>query len=296
LRRGHQGVIGDDERVTGREGLHAALRAAAAGDGLVLHLMPEVDLASGTVVGMTALPRISQPGSGLLWPAEFLAAAEESRLDSPIGWDLVRRCIRELAIWQTSPMIATAPPTHRRPWQLWVPLGVGQLLEPDFAPRVRDLLAEAGVPPGRLGIEIGDAVLAMGSFALRLISDLHAAGAAVGIGSVTAWYARVAVLGDTPIEMVTLDQDFVRGAGADLAGDGVVGAIVDLAHARGLRVVADGVESWSEGARLCELGANTATGYLFSGPQLPDHARLMLAHGGGWRAPGATLIGQSGRR
>ena len=108
---------------------------------------------------------------------------------------------------------------------------------------------------------------------------------ALAVADVRSWYAAIAIMGDLPVEAVRLERAFVRGAGADLAEDGIVTAVVALAHAHGLRVVADSVESWSEGARLCELGCDRAQGYLFSGPQASDDARLMLTHGGGWCAP-----------
>jgi len=78
----------------------------------------------------------------------------------------------------------------------------------------------------------------------------------------------------------------VRGVGSDLENDSIVSSVIELAHAHGVRVVAEGVESWAEGARLCELGCDRALGYLFSGPQRAEQARLMLAHGTGWSGAG----------
>jgi EAL domain-containing protein (putative c-di-GMP-specific phosphodiesterase class I) len=96
-----------------------------------------------------------------------------------------------------------------------------------------------------------------------------------------------------PFEAVTLDRDFVRGVGADLDDDIIVGSIIRLAHKHGLRVIADAVESWSEGARLCELGCDQGHGYLFGSPQDSMDARLMLSHGGGWCAPTQRLSDES---
>jgi EAL domain-containing protein (putative c-di-GMP-specific phosphodiesterase class I) len=91
-----------------------------------------------------------------------------------------------------------------------------------------------------------------------------------------------------PLDMVKLGHAFVRGVGHDVEEDRVVASVIDLAHARGLVVVAEGVESWAEGARLCDLGCDRAHGYLFAGPQRPDRARWMLARGVGWQATGGA--------
>src|SRR5439155_25406421 len=119
------------------------------------------------------------------------------------------------------------------------------------------------------------------------LEALRSAGLALAIDVFGTWDASLATLGELPIEAVKLDQSFVRGVGSDLEGDGIVSSVIELAHAHGVRVVAEGVESWSEGARLCELGCDRALGYLFGGPQRAEQARLMLAHGTGWR--GATV-------
>jgi EAL domain-containing protein (putative c-di-GMP-specific phosphodiesterase class I) len=177
---------------------------------------------------------------------------------------------------------------------MWVATSASQLLEVDFVERIASLVAQHDLAPGTLGLEVGEDTLAMGSrYAPALLADLRSVGVAVAIADVRSWYAGIAAMGDLPVEAVKLDRAFVRGVGADLAQDGIVSAVVALAHAHGLRVVADAVESWSEGARLCELGCDRALGYLFSGPQASDDARLMLAHGAGWCAPAQRVPTQT---
>jgi predicted signal transduction protein with EAL and GGDEF domain len=124
------------------------------------------------------------------------------------------------------------------------------------------------------------------AFADEALAGLREAGVALAVDDFGTWYSSLATLGELPIEAVKLDQSFVRGVGSDLENDSIVSSVIELAHAHGVRVVAEGVESWSEGARLCELGCDRALGYLFSGPQRADQARLMLAHGTGWQGAG----------
>jgi EAL domain-containing protein (putative c-di-GMP-specific phosphodiesterase class I) len=258
----------------------ADLAQAITDHALVVHYLPEIDLATGAVTGMEAVLRWQHSRRGLLWPAEFMPVAERTGLANILGWQLLNAAAAELGAWRSLPNAATSPR------QMWVATSASLLLEVDVVERLASLISEHDLPAGSLGLEIGEDTLAMGSrHAPALLSDLRHIGVALSIADVRSWYAGIAAMGDLPVEAVKLDRAFVRGAGADLAQDGIVSAVVALAHAHGLRVVADAVESWSEGARLCELGCDRALGYLFSGPQDSEDARLMLAHGAGWCAP-----------
>lgn len=262
-----------------------ALRHAVEDGTLIVHLQPEIELAGGAVVGMEALVRWEHPARGLLWPTEFLDVADDAGLLPEIGWSVVRRCIKELRGWSE-----LTPMAYGQQRQLWVNVSASQLLANDFVERLGRAVADAGLPQGALGLELTEGALATGSYARRLLAELHDAGVAIAVDNVKAWYSWLGTVQDSPIEAVKLDREFVRGVGSDVDGDHIVQSVIDLAHAHGLRVVADGVESWSEGARLCELGCDRGIGYLFSGPQRPEHARLMLAHGAGWTRPTSVTI------
>ena len=259
-----------------------ALMRALDDDALVLHFQPEVDLANGAVVGMEALLRWQHPQRGLLWPADFLAVADGAGLMPKLGWWVLERCAAELEGWR--PLPPTVDGGRR---QLWVNVSGSQLLEPGFVERVAKLVTNSALPPGMLGLEMTEEALSTGSrAATALVESLRDAGVALAIDDFGTWYSSLGTLGELPIEAVKLDQSFVRGVGSDLENDSIVSSVIELAHAHGVRVVAEGVESWSEGARLCELGCDRALGYLFSGPQRAEQARLMLAHGTGWDGAG----------
>jgi diguanylate cyclase len=256
-----------------------ALTRALDDDALVLHFQPEVDLASGAVVGMEALLRWQHPHRGLLWPGDFLAVADGAGLMPALGWWVLEKCVAELESWR--PLPPTVDGVRR---QMWVNVAGSQLLEPTFVERVGKLISDAALPPGMLGLEVTEEALSTGSRAANeLMASLREAGVALAIDDFGTWYSSLGTLGELPIEAVKLDQSFVRGVGSDLENDSIVSSVIELAHAHGVRVVAEGVESWSEGARLCELGCDRALGYLFSGPQRAEQARLMLAHGTGWQ-------------
>jgi EAL domain-containing protein (putative c-di-GMP-specific phosphodiesterase class I) len=259
----------------------AAELAHAIPEQFVVHFLPEVDLATGAITGLEALLRWQHPQRGWLWPAQFMPIAERGGFAGALGWELLRAAAAELASWRTLPAVGSVPER-----QLWVATSASELLDAEFVTRLAGLVATYDLAPGTLGLEVTAETLATGSrHAPELLAELRHVGVALAIDDVRSWYGSIGSLGDLPVEAVKLDRAFVRGAGADLEGDSVVSALVSLAHAHGLRVVADGVESWSEGARLCELGCDRAIGFLFSGPQNADDARLMLTHGAGWCAP-----------
>ena len=259
-----------------------SLREALDHESLVLHFQPEVDLASGAVVGMEALLRWQHPQRGLLWPADFLAVADGAGLLPALGWWVLQRCAAELESWRPLP-----PTADGSPRQMWVNVSGSQLLEPDFADRVQRLVHECALAPNTLGLEVTEEGLAIGSrHATALMERLREMGIALALDDFGTWYSSLGTLGELPIQAVKLDRSFVRGVGSDLENDTIVSSVIELAHAHGVRVVAEGVESWAEGARLCELGCDRALGYLFSGPQRAEQARLMLAHGTGWSGAG----------
>ncbi len=253
------------------------LKESVSDGSLVLQLQPEIDLASGGVVGMEALLRWRHPERGVLLPADFLPVAAAAGLMPLIGWWVIEACAREVASWKNLPPSATQR-------QLWVNVAGLQLAEPGFTERIDDLVVRHGLERGSLGIEITEETLAQDTDQVsRTLDELRDAGIALAIDDFGSWYSSLATLGDLPVDAVKLDQSFVRGVGTDLDDDTIVASVIRLAHARDLYVVAEGVESWSESARLVDLGCDRAFGYLFSPPQTPERARQMLTRGSGWR-------------
>lgn len=244
---------------------------------LVLQFQPEIDLASGGVVGMEALLRWRHPERGVLLPSEFLPVAAAAGLMPLIGWWVLEHCAAEVATW------SSLPPTDTQR-QLWVNVAGLQLAEPGFTDRVAALVQQHGLAAGTLGIEVTEETLAQEpALVADTLEELREAGVALAVDDFGSWYSSLATLGDLPVDAVKLDQSFVRGVGSDLDDDTIVASVIRLAHARDLYVVAECVESWSESARLVDLGCDRAFGYLFSPPQTPERARAMLARGSGWR-------------
>jgi EAL domain-containing protein (putative c-di-GMP-specific phosphodiesterase class I) len=261
-----------------------ALSRAVDDDAVVVHLQPEIVLATGAVVGMEALMRWRHPHRGLIPAAEFVSIAEEAGLLPGLGWQVLRRAACEVVSWKSLPQI------DGQPRQLWVNVSASQLLEDRFADRVAQLLSEFGVPAGVLGLEFTEHTLELGGPSVAaVLAELHGAGVALAIDDFGSWHSALGNLGELPIAAVKLDHTFVRTVGLDLENDSIVSSVIALAHSYGVRVVAEGVESWSEGAQLFALGCDRAIGLLFGEPQPAEQAHLMLAHGAGWAAPQQRL-------
>jgi EAL domain-containing protein (putative c-di-GMP-specific phosphodiesterase class I) len=272
--------------LTTRPDLTQDLRRALEDGAFDLMFQPEVELASGAVVGMEALLRWPHPQRGLLGPTDFLGAAERAGLMPALGDLVLDRSAAELATWADMPPHPTV-----RARQLWINVAATQCTD-RFVERVADVVSRHNLQHGTLGLEFSERTLdAIGPRSLEVLAELRRLGCALAVDDFGTWYSSLATLDELPIDAVKLDRRFVRGVGGDLDDDAIVASVIRLAHARDLYVVAEGVESWSEGARLCELGCDRAHGYLFSTPQRAERARWMLTRGVGWRNRAATAAG-----
>ena len=263
-------------------GLAAELGAAVAAGELALYYQPEVDLASGELVGMEGLLRWQHPRRGVLPAAAFLPLAEHSDLLPTIARWALHACADEAARWQRLSGVAAVQP-------VWLNVAGVQLSEPGFAAEVIDVVRDRGLPPGAFGVEVTEKDLAgEGGAAVGVLAELRRAGVALAVDDFGTWHSSLATVAELPVDAVKLDRTFFHGLGDDLDDDSIVASMIRLAHARDLYVVAEGVESWTETARLCELGCDRAFGYLFSPPERPERARDLIARGRGWRRPSAV--------
>lgn len=256
-----------------------ALHHCVQDGSLELLYQPEVDLATGGIVAMEGLLRWHHRDLGLLSPPSFLDLAEASGEMGPIGHWVLRAGASEAALW------GAVPGPQRR---LWLNISASQLSSPGFVDLVGQVVAETGLAHGALGLEVSEAtVQALGPCAAPVLADLRAAGVALAVDDFTSWFATLGAIATLPIDAVKLGHDYVRGLGDDTgefgARDATVAAVITEAHEHGILVVAEGVESWGEAARLTLLGCDRAHGWLFSSAQRGDKARWLLQHGTGWQ-------------
>jgi diguanylate cyclase len=268
-----------------------ALHRSVEDGTLELLYQPEVELDSGALVAMEGLLRWHHGDLGVLAPPAFLDLAERSGEIGPIGQWVLDSGAAEARRWQA------LPGPQRR---LWLNVSLAQVCSPGLAPAVARALEAHDLAPGALGLEVSEAtVLRLGDSAAARLTALRAAGVALAVDDFTTWYATLGVIADLPVDVVKLGERYVRGIGdedgdADERRSAMVATVVEQAHDHGMTVVAEAVETWSEAARLTELGCDRAHGWLFASPQRADRARWLLSRGTGWRGgvvtPGTRAV------
>ena len=253
----------------------ASLHRATSDGSLELMYQPEIDLDSGAIVAMEGLLRWHHGELGILGPGDFLDLAIRSGEISPIGEWVLRTGAAEAATW----MNLRGPAR-----QLWLNVSAEQLRAEGFAELVASVVVENGLRPGALGLEVSErTILDLGRETLPILVALRGAGVSIAVDDFTSYYATLGAIEALPVDAVKLGHRYVRGVGDEGHDDSFVASVIDRAHSRGMYVVAEGVESWSESARLTEMGCDRAHGWLFASAQRADKARWLLTQGSGWR-------------
>jgi diguanylate cyclase len=245
-------------RIVRRLRIEEALGAALEADGLDVHYQPQVDLGSLQTVGVEALVRWTRSPLGPVGPDEFIPVAEETGLVAPLGAEVLRTACHDLARWHAAGL---------RPLALTVNVSVRQLEDPGFPAIVEAALAESGVEPSAVCLELTEsALMGAGGVALDVLEAVRALGLYLAIDDFGKGHSSLARLRDLPVEVLKVDRAFVRGLGTDPADSAVVASVLSLAHAMGLHVVAEGVETDLQADQLSALGCPVAQGFLFSRP------------------------------
>jgi diguanylate cyclase (GGDEF)-like protein/PAS domain S-box-containing protein len=260
-------------RVVGRLRQERALRRALQRDELRVHYQPVVSLPDLGVTGVEALVRWEHPERGLLAPAEFVPLAEETGLILELGdWVLAEAC-RQAAAW-------TGVLGEDRTLEVAVNLSTKQLSQADLAKRVAALLERYGLPPAQVALclEITESLMLEDPMVTGgLLGDLARLGVRLAIDDFGTGYSSLAYLRRFPVHTLKVDRSFVSGLGLDADSRAVVAAIVELAHALGLEVVAEGVEEQVQLQALVDLGCDRAQGFLFAHPAPPEALAELLS-------------------
>jgi diguanylate cyclase (GGDEF)-like protein/PAS domain S-box-containing protein len=260
-------------RVVGRLRKERALRRALQRDELRVHYQPVVSLPDLGVTGVEALVRWEHPERGLLAPAEFVPLAEETGLILELGdWVLAEAC-RQAAAW-------TGVLGEDRTLEVAVNLSTKQLSQADLAKRVAALLERYGLPPAQVALclEITESLMLEDPMVTGgLLGDLARLGVRLAIDDFGTGYSSLAYLRRFPVHTLKVDRSFVSGLGLDADSRAVVAAIVELAHALGLEVVAEGVEEQVQLQALVDLGCDRAQGFLFAHPAPPEALAELLS-------------------
>jgi diguanylate cyclase (GGDEF)-like protein len=251
--------------------LETALRHALERDELVLYYQPQLDLASGTVVGLEALLRWHHPSLGLVSPSRFIALAEETGLIVPIGeWVLSTACA-QMRAWEKAGLA---------PLRVVVNLSARQFRQEHLPELVRRSLDAAGVAPDRLALEITEgALMEHTSRNDSLLAELKGIGVRISIDDFGVGYSSLAYLKRFPVDILKLDRSFVRDIATDPGDVAIARAVIALARGLKLSVIAEGVETREQFDVLKAEGCDGIQGYLISRPLPARRMTRMLASG-----------------
>jgi diguanylate cyclase (GGDEF)-like protein len=246
-----------------RERLQTAsdLRRALDRGELTCYYQPQVDLATRRVTGVEALVRWIHPTRGVLVPDRFLALAEQTGLMRPLTEVVVRSALADCAGWHHDGL----------PLEVSVNLAAESVLDRRLLTRIAELLAESSLPPGRLTVEITEGSLLGESERVRhTLAGLRDLGVSVSIDDYGVGYSSLSYLQKLPIDELKLDRALVTPIVQDVRAAAIVASTVDLAHALGVRLVAEGVEDAASLEALTGLGCDRAQGYHLARPMAAD--------------------------
>ena len=253
-----------------------ALRRALERRELRIFYQPIIDLHDGTIDGVEALLRWEHSERGLLPPLDFITVAEETGLIVPIGsWVLDQAC-RQVQRWQS---VSNNP----RPLRLSVNISGRQLGHPRLVEDVAAVLADTGINPAHVELEITESVLMDDvDMSAETLGRLHQLGIKLAVDDFGTGYSSLSYLRRFPVDLLKVDRSFVDGLGEDPSDSAIVTAIITLAHALGLSAVAEGVESPLQLAELRRLGCDRAQGYFMARPAGGHEIGELLASDRSW--------------
>jgi diguanylate cyclase (GGDEF)-like protein/PAS domain S-box-containing protein len=245
-----------------RLALENDLRRAVQKGELVVHYQPVAELKEGKVVAHEALVRWMHPQKGLVPPAEFMQLAEDTGLILGIGeWVL-----REACRWGT--FIGAEHGV-----QVAVNLSARQFNDPRLIEMLRRVLADSGLPPGLLVLEISESTtMQQSDVAASTLKKLKELGVALAIDGFGTGYCSLSSLRRFPVDRLKIDRSFVADVPGERNAESLVGGIIGLAHALGLAVVAEGVETQAQRDFLARLDCDQAQGFLIGRPVDGDQA------------------------
>ena len=260
-----------DLRARKRLSLENALRNALERREFVLHYQPQIDLATQNVIGVEALLRWNHPEQGLVAPADFIPLLEETGLIVPVGEWVLREACAQAKSWRK----AGLPPLR-----MAVNLSARQLRHERFADTVAEALADTGMDPDGLELEITEsAVMQQVDVSLETLRRIHALGVRLSMDDFGTGYSSLSHLKLLPIDTVKIDRSFVRDIPADENDAAIVQAIIVLARTLRLNVIAEGVETKEQLEFLRVYGCDAMQGYLFSRPLPADEITSLLKCG-----------------
>jgi diguanylate cyclase (GGDEF)-like protein/PAS domain S-box-containing protein len=260
-----------NERALQRLALENQLRWALERKEFRVHYQPQVSINTGQITGMEALVRWQHPTHGLISPADFIPLAEDTGLIAPIGEWVLRTACAQTREWQARGF---------ENLHVAVNLSPRQFQQPDLAMMVERTLHQTGLRPDSLELEVTESsVMKNAETAISTLRELKAMGIKIAVDDFGSGYSSLSYLKSLPIDVLKIDQSFIRDMTADPKDAAIVMAIIQLAHSLQLKVIAEGVEAEEQLHFLRLLRCDEMQGYLFCRPVAAADFEHVLAEG-----------------
>ena len=271
------------ERALERLRIEQGLRNAIERDEFTLHYQPQVELRTGSVIGMEALIRWRHPELGMVPPGRFIELAEETGLIVPIGTWVLRTACAQNKAWQDAGLGYL---------RIAVNLSARQFAQKDIVRTIESALAESGLAPHYLEVELTESLLMTDvERGVDVLKQLKSLGVHLSIDDFGTGYSSLSYLKRFPLDVLKIDQSFVRDLADDPDDAAIVLSIISLAHSLRLNVIAEGVETEEQLAYLCANGCDEIQGYYFSRPVASDAFAQILREKKNLYAAGERMLG-----
>ena len=249
--------------------LESHLRRALERQEFVLHYQPQFDLNDGgKIIGLEALIRWQRPGVGLVAPLEFIPLLEETGLIVAVGeWILRTACVQHHA-WRAAGL---------PPMRVAVNISGRQFNSSDLIAMVERVVQDTRMEPVFLEFEITESVLMKNAGSVdKILQSLSTMGVHLGVDDFGTGYSSLSYLKRFPINILKVDQTFVRDITSDADDAAIVSAIITMAHALGIKTTAEGVETLDQLEFLRTQGCDFVQGYYFCRPQTGDEIERLI--------------------
>jgi len=257
-----------NQRTLAKAQLNTDLRRAIERAEFTLHYQPKVDLADGRLRGLEALLRWNHPQRGMVSPAEFIPALEDSGLILPVGEWVIAEACAQLRRWRDAGC---------SPVPVAVNLSPKQFRRRDLDRLIRQSLEREGMPAELLELEITESSLMEDpEDAVRSMHNLRAAGLKISIDDFGTGYSSLSYLTRLPLSALKIDRSFVRDAGDSEEAASIVRAVINMAQNLRFTVIAEGVETEQQVAFLRKHGCDQAQGYFFGRPVSAEQTAKLL--------------------
>ncbi|WP_332810583.1 EAL domain-containing protein [Sphingomonas sp.] len=244
-------------------------RVALSEESVIPNYQPKIDLRTGEVAGFEALLRWRHPRFGIQLPETVAEAFKDYELASRIGDLMQRKVVRDLRRWEDRGFV---------PGPVSINAAPAEFLRDDYAERLLKIIANAGVSPRALEVEVTEHVFfdRASEFVARALKALHEAGVRIALDDFGTGYSSLSHLRDFPVDVVKIDHSFISKMIEEPEIGAIVSAVIDLARSLGIDVVGEGVETEQQRDVLASKGCSFGQGYLFGRAAEADEVQLLL--------------------